>query len=143
VLAIQSLKAGLLICLVVVQTAVAQDDPATDLPQVRIDQFLPVSSPRLSVARFEPMHRPTGVAQPFFLIGTDAYSLSWLRQNLARLLELNAFGLLVAVSNAAAYRQVEAAAVGLVIRPVPGDLLAEHLDIEHYPALITAEGIFP
>jgi integrating conjugative element protein (TIGR03765 family) len=143
VLAIDSLKVGLLIGLAVVQTTVAQDGVDTDLPQVRINQFLPVASPSLSVARFEPIHRPTGVARAFFLVGTDAYSLAWLGQNDATLVELQAFGLVVEVSNVAAYRQVEAAAEGLVIRPVPGDLLAEHLDIEHYPALITAEGIFP
>ena len=87
--------------------------------------------------------RPTGVSRPFFLVGTDAYSLDWLAKNRERLVKLQAFGLVVEVPDAAAYRRLEALAKGVALRPVSADVIAEHLSLTRYPALITAEGIFP
>ena len=119
----------------------AQDTP--ELPSVTIEQFLPIESHTLTVGRFEPERRPTGVVQPFFIVGCDEASLEWVEVNRARLLDLNAFGLVVDALDVEAYKRLEQAAEGLVIRPVVGDLIAEHLGIKRYPALVTADGIFP
>ncbi len=141
---LRNLAVGVLVASVLLQGAIAQGpgrQPA--LGAVDIEQFLPVASVRLSVGPFEAIQRSTGVLRPFFLIGCDAVSLEWLHHNQPRLLALNAFGLVVDAPDAAAYRALASAAAGLILRPVAGDLIAEHLKIEHYPALITAEGIFP
>lgn len=113
------------------------------LPRITIEHFLPVHTEKMRVGDFEARRRATGVVRPFFLVGADDYSLAWLIENHDRLVQLQAFGLVVEVSDAAAYRRVEAAASGLVVRPVSADLIAKHLGVERYPALITAELITP
>ena len=114
-----------------------------DVPSVDLESFLPVHSERLQVGAVQAQRRPTGVSQPFFLIGTDDVSLAWLIAHHAQLRALHAFGLVVEAPDASAYRRIAAVAEGLVIRPVNADLLAEHLALAHYPALVTADGIFP
>jgi len=119
----------------------AQDLP--DVPPVSIEQFLPIESRTLTVGSFEPEDRATGVIKPFFIVGCDEISLAWVEVNRDRLLDLKAFGLVVDAPNVGAYERLEQVAEGLVIRPVVGDLIAEHLGITHYPALVTADGVFP
>jgi integrating conjugative element protein (TIGR03765 family) len=113
------------------------------LPTVDVEDFLPVRTLTMKVGPFEAQRRRTGVSRPFFLIGCDAYSLTWLVGNRERLAKLGAFGLVIEAEDATAYRRLEAAAEGLVVRPVAGDVIAEHLRIEYYPALVTADGIAP
>lgn len=113
------------------------------LPPITIEHFLPVHTKSMTPGPFEPIRRRTGVSRPFFLVGSDAYSLKWLAQNHDRLIKLHALGLVVEVADAVVFGDVESAAAGLVVRPVPADLIAKHLGVKHYPALITAEGIFP
>jgi integrating conjugative element protein (TIGR03765 family) len=108
-----------------------------------IERFLPVHTERLEVGTFEPIRRSTGVSRPFFLIGTDAVSLEWLKRNRARLVALEAFGLVVEAPTVDGYRRVVEAGKGLLIRPVNAELIAEHLGLKYYPVLITAEGLFP
>jgi integrating conjugative element protein (TIGR03765 family) len=122
----------------------AQETPSgIDLPAVSVEQFLPVKTQALTVGQFEPETRQTGVSQPFFLIGCDDLSLAWVQANHERLVKLGAFGLVIDAPNVAAYRRLESTADGLIVRPVNGDLIAQHLGVRHYPALITADGIFP
>lgn len=108
-----------------------------------IERFLPVHTAQLQVGTFEAIRRTTGVSRPFFLIGTDAVSLEWLRRNRARLLALEAFGLVVEALTVASYQEVVEAGEGLLIRAVNAELIAEHLRLKYYPVLITAEGLFP
>ena len=136
-------RAGLVLALLVASVAAPQDNSTPDLPRVDIAQFLPVASSTLTVGSFEPVHRPTGITQPFFIVGCDAASLEWIKRNRARLLELRAFGLVVEAPDREAYENLESVAEGLIVRPVVGDLIAEHLGLSHYPALVTADGIFP
>ena len=124
-------------------TCVVSAQDAPEVPPVSIEQFLPIESRALTAGRFEPERRATGVVQPFFIVGCDEASLEWVEVNRARLLEINAFGLVIDAPGVEAYERLEQAAEGLVIRPVVGDLIAEHLGITHYPALVTADGIFP
>lgn len=130
---------GCLVAAVVASQLVAQ--PV--LPEIDLQHFLPVASPTLSVGTFQPIRRSTGVTRPFFLVGTDQVSLRWLERHRNQLIELQAVGLVVEASNPSDYRALEQVAVGLAIRPVSGDVLAEHLNLHFYPALVTAEGIFP
>ena len=72
-----------------------------------------------------------------FLVGHDAASLEWLAQHAQRLQDLGASGLAVEVADAQALRRIQAAAPGLDIWPVSGDDIAERLELQHYPVLIT------
>ena len=134
-------QSALILTFIVAPIVSAQDTP--EVPPVSIEQFLPIESRTLTVGSHAPEERATGVVQPFFIVGCDAASLEWVEVNRARLLDLNAFGLVVDAPDVAAYERLEQAADGLVIRPVVGDLIAEHLGITRYPALVTADGIFP
>lgn len=78
---------------------------------------------------------------PFFLVGDDERSRTWLRQRALRLHELDAVGLVVNVASAEALASLRALVPGLSLAPVAGDDLAERLGLRHYPALITATGI--
>jgi integrating conjugative element protein (TIGR03765 family) len=132
-----------ILALIVAPVVSAEDTPDPELPPVSIEQFLPVESRTLGVGQFEAEHRFTGIAQPFFIVGCDEASLEWVATHRARLLDLKAIGLVVDAPDVRAYERLEQTADGLVIRPVVGDLLAEHLGISQYPALVTADGIFP
>jgi integrating conjugative element protein (TIGR03765 family) len=74
---------------------------------------------------------------PLFLVGTDAASLAWLTQHAPALKQLGANGLAVEVPDTAALQRIQAVAPGLTIWPVSGDDIAERLELEHYPVLIT------
>jgi len=78
---------------------------------------------------------------PFFIIGDDDLSRQWLRQRYSDLQALNAFGLVVNVPTMDALQSLRQLAPELVLSPVPGDDLAHRLQLNHYPALITATGI--
>lgn len=136
-------QGALILALIIAPVVRAQETSDPELPPVSIEQFLPVASRTLAVGPFEADHRSTGITQPFFVVGCDEASLEWVATHRARLLDLKAFGLVVDAPDVRAYERLEQAAIGLVIRPVVGDLLAEHLGITHYPALVTADGIFP
>ena len=113
------------------------------VPSVALEHFLPVHSARLQVGVVQPQHRSTGVSQPFFLVGTDETSLRWLETHAERLRALQAFGLVVEAPDARAYGGSPRSRPASLIRPVNADLIAEHLGLEHYPVLITADGVFP
>ena len=135
---------ALLCVAVIAQPAQPQETVgAPTLPPVGIERFLPVHTEVMRPGPLEAQKRRTGVSRPFFLIGCDDYSLGWIAKNREQLRELRAFGLVVEAADAEAYGRLEAAAEGLLVRPVAGDLIAEHLGVQRYPALITSDGIFP
>lgn len=78
---------------------------------------------------------------PLFLVGHDVASLEWLAQHAQRLQDLGASGLAVEVADAPALRRIQAAAPGVDIWPVSGDDIAERLELQHYPVLITPTGL--
>ena len=135
-----------LLSLVATEALVAPESaaPGTDsqFPFVTIEHFVPVHTQAMRQGAFSSQHRSTSVAHPFFLIGSDTDSLAWLESNRERLIQLGAFGLVVEVPDIAAYRQLMKTADGLIVRPVSGDLIARHLGLDVYPALITANGFF-
>ena len=100
--------------------------------------ILPVSSSRLSPGPVTPRSLKMPGMQPFFLVGGDPQSLTWLRQRAAELQELGAAGLAVEVADTEALARIRAAAPDITIMPVNGNDIATRLQIEHYPVLITA-----
>ncbi|MFG0505743.1 hypothetical protein D3C76_874250 [compost metagenome] len=113
----------------------AQPDPRA------LTWVLPVHSARLSPGTVPPRTLKLPGFTPLFLVGQDPASLKWLAQHAQRLQDLGASGLAVEVADAQALRRIQAAAPGLDIWPVSGDDIAERLELQHYPVLITPTGL--
>ena len=103
--------------------------------------ILPVRSSHLSPGQITSRALSMPGLRPFFLIGDDSQSLTWLRQRAAKLQEMGAAGLAVEVADAEALARIRAAAPGITILPVNGNDIATRLPIEHYPVLITATSL--
>ena len=114
-----------------------------EAPSAAVDEtaMLPVRSARLTPGTVARRVIEAPGLQPFFLVGDDAASHAWLRQNADALRERNAWGLVVNVETSQALEQLRALAPGLNLSPVSADELAERLGLRHYPVLVTATGI--
>ena len=140
-----SLAAGIV---VLALTSAVRAEPVRDVPiqphapplseYLDKDWMLPVSSSLLRPGAVTPRALDMPGLRPFFMLGSDPRSLSWLRENTARLQAMGAVGLAVAVPNIEALNRIRAAAPGMVILPVNGDDIAARLQISHYPVLVTA-----
>ncbi|RLU09109.1 conjugal transfer protein [Pseudomonas prosekii] len=103
--------------------------------------ILPVRSSHLSPGKIASRALNMPGLPPFFLVGDDPQSLTWLRQRAAELQELGAAGLAVEVADTEALARIRAAAPGITILPVNGNDIATRLQIERYPVLITATSL--
>ncbi|WP_262137748.1 integrating conjugative element protein [Pseudomonas sp. Marseille-Q5117] len=103
--------------------------------------ILPVHSSHLSPGQVTSRALNMPGLRPFFLVGDDPQSLTWLRQRAAELQEIGAAGLAVEVADNEALARIRAAAPGITILPVNGNDIATRLQIEHYPVLITATSL--
>lgn len=121
----------------------AFESPAPDkAPDPRVlNWVLPVHSARLTPGAVPRRTLDLPGITPLFLVGQDPASLAWLAQHTQALQDLGASGLAVEVADAQALRRIQAAAPGLNIWPVSGDDIAERLELEHYPVLITPTGL--
>ncbi|TNB81997.1 integrating conjugative element protein [Pseudomonas sp. Fig-3] len=121
----------------------AFESPAPDkTPDPRaLNWVLPVHSARLTPGAVPRRALNLSGITPLFLVGQDADSLEWLSRHAQALQDLGASGLAVEVADAQALRRIQAAAPGLNIWPVSGDDIAERLELEHYPVLITPTGL--
>ncbi|WP_434694938.1 integrating conjugative element protein [Pseudomonas sp. Z1-14] len=103
--------------------------------------ILPVRSSHLSPGQITSRALNMPGLRPFFLVGEDPQSLAWLHQRATELQEMGAAGLAVEVTDTGALARIRAAAPGVTILPVNGNDIATRLQIEHYPALITATSL--
>lgn len=80
--------------------------------------------------------------KPMFIIGYDAVSISWLKKNRNRLADKGAIGLVVNVETKEQMNELQRiAGDGVLMQPTPGDRLAKHLKIRHYPFYLDSNGI--
>ena len=111
-------------------------------------RLLPVRSPGLQPGALVDTVPAPGVLarlsqgnpRPFFLVGSDPFSLRWLAANAKTLRETGAVGLLVQAETGEDVRRVGEAAQGLPVTPGSGSDLARALGIHRYPVLITRDG---
>jgi len=103
--------------------------------------ILPIRSSHLSPGQITSRALNMPGLRPFFLVGDDPQSLTWLRQRAAELKEKGAAGLAVEVADNETLARIRAAAPGITILPVNGNDIATRLQIEHYPVLITATSL--
>jgi len=114
-----------------------------------LSNLLPIRSPGLAVgdtadSQLNPevlARLAQGNPRPFFLIGSDALSVQWLATYHDTLKALGAVGMLVQADTEADVRRVAEVAQGLSISLGSGSDLAAALGIQHYPVLITRDGI--
>ncbi|NMZ10944.1 integrating conjugative element protein [Pseudomonas proteolytica] len=126
-----------------INNRVEADRPGfTDLSRFADEAWiLPVRSSHLSPGKIASRALNMPGLQPFFLVGDDPQSLTWLRQRASELQELGAAGLAVEVVDTEALARIRAAGPGITILPVNGNDIATRLQIEHYPVLITATSL--
>ena len=103
--------------------------------------ILPIRSSHLSPGQITSRALNMPGLRPFFLVGDDPLSLTWLRQRAAELQEMGAAGLAVEVADTEALARIRAAAPDITILPVNGNDIATRLQILHYPVLITATSL--
>ena len=123
-------------------------DPGHIPGEKMLTRLLPVHSPGLQAGVLKDTAPAPGVRahlaqanpRPFFLVGSDLYSLRWLAANAKTLRALGAVGLLVQADTEDDVRRVGEAAQGLSITPGSGTDLVRVLGIRRYPVLITRDG---
>lgn len=124
-----------------VHTDSAPQHPYAVPSQLTEEQLLPVISHRLSVGKVSERQLNLPGAIPLFLVGTDTLSRQWLSQRYSQLVDIGAVGLVVNVNTLEELQQLRAIVPALTLMPIPADDLAEQFDLQHYPVLITAEGL--
>ena len=107
---------------------------------------LPVSTPSMTPGKVHPrslsmLRGKMAGGRPLFLIGADRWSLSWLQQHRARLLDLKAVGMVVSVTSASDLEILRQAAGSLPLMPASGEVMAQKLGLKHYPVLIAPPGV--
>ncbi|MDY6216095.1 integrating conjugative element protein [Actinobacillus porcinus] len=105
-------------------------------------QLLPVVSHKFSVGKVNAQAMNLPGIQPFFLVGYDDVSMDWLNANRDKLIKLQATGLVINVKTEAELQALRDILPELTFMPAPADSLSERLGIQHYPLLLTSEGIY-
>ena len=103
--------------------------------------ILPVVSHRMTPGQIQPIQMNLPGMLPIFLIGTDNFSKNWLYRNYDYLRKIEAMGLVVSVKTINELSELRQLAPDLTLIPTPGDDLAVRLNLAHYPALLTSEGL--
>ena len=93
--------------------------------------ILPVISHRMTPGQIQPVRMNLPGMLPIFLIGTDNLSKNWLHANYNYLKKIGAMGLVVSVKTTNELSE---------LRQLAPDL-ASRLNLAHYPALLTSEGL--
>lgn len=121
--------------------AVQWESPPRPAPQMSLQY--PVRSAALSPGPLIPMtlnddqqRMLSALARPLFIVGADEYSWQWLHQHRARLVEMQAIGLLVEVPDAHTAKVMRDAARPLPMAVTTGDGLAQSLGLTRYPAIL-------
>ncbi|HBT4924899.1 integrating conjugative element protein [Klebsiella pneumoniae] len=78
---------------------------------------------------------------PLFILGDDPLSARWLAERQSWLKSLNATGLVVNVASREQFDALQRQAGDLMLLPVSGDDLAQRLQLDAYPVLITDTGL--
>ena len=80
--------------------------------------------------------------RPMFIIGYDPVSIKWLYSNKELLKEKKAIGLVVNIQTKEQMEELQSiVGDGVLMQPTPGDRLAEHLKIRHYPFYMDNQGV--
>ncbi len=78
------------------------------------------------------------ISKPFFLIGTDKFSVRWVQLNKQELINRGAIGFLIKVQTPEEYANIQAQFPEFSIQPLDGNQMANALNINKYPVFISA-----
>lgn len=111
------------------------------------ERMLPVEPSHLRVAPLqgqpprEVLETLKRMPRPLCLVGSDSQSLDWLEHHRATLLQAGAVCMLVQAETPEDLERVRDIAHGVPVQLSHGDDLAERLQLDVYPVLISREGI--
>ena len=82
------------------------------------------------------------LTMPFFIVGYDRVSVNWMQQNLDILVENRAIGYVINVESVAQMDELMRLTNNqLILAAVPGDSMADTLNLRHYPAYVDQQGL--
>jgi len=111
-------------------------------PAELLGQVLPIRTPEMTPGEVAPtMASLPYLSRPLFLIGSDDFSKRWLAQYRDRLRKPQAVGMLIQADSTTDLERIRTLAGDLPILPASGSELARHLDLFHYPVLISSTRI--
>lgn len=108
---------------------------------VTIAAMLPVRSEFLTPGSVTARAIQAPGLRPMFIVGDDDLSRQWLTYRRDALIQLNAVGLVVNVDHEQRLQALQAIVPELMLSPVSGDDIAQRLNLQHYPVLITSTAI--
>ena len=106
-----------------------------------IPQMYPIRTPGLTLRAANPkkLSTRTLLGRPVCLLGTDAYSVAWLRANSARFQTGGAMCYVVQVESERAFAALRASVPNVPLAAISGQVFVE-IGLKGYPALITQSG---
>ena len=126
--------------------AKAEKEPAVvesmSLGAADLETLLPIRSPGLTPGKLSTRAHSVPFARPFFVIGSDEFSKSWLVNHRKTLKQMGAVGMLVEAESVEDLRDIARLAEGLHITPAPGSDIARAIGITHYPFAISGGRIW-
>ena len=118
-----------------------REKPRKLTPEEYYKSLLPIKTIGMQPGVITNMKRKfPNIERPIFIIGSDELSMSWLKENKEILIEIDALGMLVEVSNIDDLKKIGTLGNGLTISPMNGVQVSEFLGIDKYPILITRDG---
>lgn len=128
------------------ENAKAEKEPAMVesmlLGAADLENLLPIRSPGLTPGKLRTRVHSVPFARPFFLIGSDQFSKSWLVKHRKALKQMGALGMLVEASSVEDLRDIARLGEGLPITPASGSDIAKAIGITHYPFAISGGRIW-
>ncbi|MGC6360259.1 integrating conjugative element protein [Bisgaard Taxon 45] len=124
-----------------IQPIIDETSPTPSIPSVLSEaDLLPIVSHFMTPGAVESQKFDLPGMLPIFLVGEDVLSQQWLSVNRDKLLQMQAMGMVVHVSNLESLNRLREIAGPLPLMPVSGDDLAQRLHLTHYPILIDSRG---
>ena len=100
------------------------------------------AQPGLTPGKLRTRAHSVPFARPFFLIGSDQFSKSWLVKHAKALKQMGALGMLVEATSVEDLRDIARLAEGLPITPASGSDIARAIGVTHYPFAISGGRIW-
>lgn len=107
------------------------------LGAANVELLLPIRSAGLTPGKLASRTHDVPFARPFFLIGSDRWSKSWLVQHRQTLKDIGAVGMLVEATTIEDLQDIARLADGLSITPASGADIAKAIGVDHYPVGIS------
>ncbi len=105
-------------------------------------QQFPITTPTMTPKIIEAIELSVPYLQvPLFIIGNDHLSKHWLSLRRQELIRIGAVGMLVEAKSSEEVESIKQLGEGLQIYPASGRDIATQLGLEHYPVLISRNGI--